>query len=137
MISQSNEDESRACEIRRCYRLAVMEAPILAHVRQIRRNKADALRAEIPACRSREEQGKEFRVRSVERADEHEITTAWVDFEAKIGLTVRKRARFELSRFSAKTGGDPACERLIAGKRNDECRSHLGSIPNTSGLEPA
>ena len=38
----------QACEIRRRYRLAVMEAPILAHVRQIRRNEADARGAQAP-----------------------------------------------------------------------------------------
>ena len=44
----------------------------------------------LPSRRCREHQREELRVRSVERADEDEVATAWVDLEAKVGFTVRK-----------------------------------------------
>ena len=110
-------------EVHRGDRLAVAEACVLAHVRQVRRDEPDRRGAEIPRGGRREEQGHDLAVGIAQRADEHDRASRDRRVQAHVRFAVGKRAHRELADVGVESRRQPRGQLRGPGEGEDD-RTH-------------
>src|SRR3990170_55287 len=114
-------------------RFAALEAPILTHVREVRRNEADSRGSEFARRVGQKDERKQLVVRPIECTDQDNALLLAPSVNAEVRFTVWETPRLDNAQRNLCKLADPPGEGLALPKRQDDCGHGISPIATISG----
>ena len=104
--------------------LAILKAPVLAHIGKIWGYEPYAEGAELAGRVGCDKKRNQLGIGAIQRADEHDVAAGNLGTEPQIGLTVRKSAGFDPSDLAPEQARESNRELAVTGQRQEHRRGH-------------